>query len=59
MTGSAVASMAFARLPAHLRPLHYNVRLKPDLVALTFQGWMNVEVEVLRETSEIVCNAAD
>ncbi|TRY77959.1 hypothetical protein TCAL_11219 [Tigriopus californicus] len=59
MTGSAVASMAFARLPAHLRPLHYNVRLKPDLVALTFQGWMNVEVEVLRETSEIVCNAAE
>lgn len=52
---------AFSRLPAHLRPLHYNVRLKPDLVGLTFQGWLNVDVEVLSPEGAdlIVCNAAE
>ncbi len=49
----------FSRLPACVKPVHYNIRLKPDLTSFTFQGWMKVNLEVKSQTDRIVCNAAE
>ena len=31
----------------------------PDLAAFTFRGWMKVDLDVLKATDTIVCNAAE
>lgn len=59
MSGDANASKAFKRLPATLSPLHYDLRLKPDLAKFTFKGWMSVDLEVKADTTEIICNASE
>ena len=47
------------RLPATVRPEHYQVTLEPDLEAFTFAGRESVEVSVQEATAEIVLNAAE
>ena len=47
------------RLPRHVVPSRYDVRLAPDLDALTFQGEETIALTVLEPTSEIVLNAAE
>ncbi len=56
---SSAVKKAFSRLPTAVRPVRYHLRLKPDLSAFTFQGWLKVELDVLQSTDTIVCNAAE
>lgn len=47
------------RLPQHVIPMRYDLRLEPDLTTLTFRGEETVTVTVKEATSEIVLNAAE
>jgi len=42
------------RLPKNVRPLSYDVYLKPDFQTFIFEGDMKIMVEVLEDTSEII-----
>ena len=47
------------RLPRHVRPTRYDLRLEPDLATLTFTGDQTVTLEVDEPTTEVVLNAVD
>ncbi len=47
------------RLPRHVIPSRYELRLEPDLASFTFTGQETVELTVHQVTSELVLNAAD
>ncbi len=47
------------RLPRHVRPTRYDLRLEPDLSTLTFTGDETVTLDVDAPTAEIVLNAVD
>ena len=42
------------RLPKIVRPLTYDVYLKPEFQTFTFKGDVKIRVEVLEDTSEII-----
>ena len=42
------------RLPKIVRPLTYDVYLKPEFQTFTFEGDVKIRVEVLEDTSEII-----
>jgi hypothetical protein len=42
------------RLPENVRPLSYDVYLKPELETFTFEGVVKIRVEVLENISEII-----
>ncbi len=56
---ASAARKAFQRLPSAVKPVHYAIRLKPDLKAFTFKGWMAVQMRVESETKQLVLNAAE
>ena len=45
------------RLPTHVVPSAYRLRLEPDLEAARFKGTVEVDVEVLEPTRDVVVNA--
>ena len=47
------------RLPRHILPTRYDIRLEPDLTAETFEGDETISLRVLHPASEIVLNAAE
>ncbi len=47
------------RLPRHIFPTRYDLRLTPDLAAATFTGDATISVTVRRATKAIVLNAAE
>ncbi|KKU15430.1 MAG: hypothetical protein UX23_C0001G0029 [Parcubacteria group bacterium GW2011_GWB1_45_9] len=47
------------RLPRNVKPLHYNIHIKPDLANFVFEGEESIQLNVLEATSKIVLNAAD
>ncbi len=47
------------RLPRHVVPVRYELRLAPDLTAATFAGQETITVTVHQPTSEIVLNAVE
>ena len=47
------------RLPRHVRPTRYDLRLELDLATLTFTGDETVTLDVEEPTAEIVLNAVD
>ncbi|MCC6141180.1 MAG: M1 family metallopeptidase [Nitrospira sp.] len=47
------------RLPRHVVPHRYDLRLEPDLRAATFSGLAVVTITVTRATSTIILNAVD
>src|SRR5512144_926518 len=47
------------RLPRHIVPTRYDLRLEPDLTAKTFEGDLTISLRVLHPASEIVLNAAE
>ncbi|XP_072390827.1 puromycin-sensitive aminopeptidase [Diabrotica undecimpunctata] len=49
----------FERLPQNVKPKHYRLSLVPDLAALTFQGNVSIEIEVVSNTDTVVLNALD
>jgi len=48
------AADASYRLPKNVRPLSYDVYLKPEFETFTFEGDVTIMVEVLQDTSEII-----
>ena len=46
-------------LPENVRPIHYDIELKPDLEKFTFAGEENIVVMVLKPTSKITLHAVD
>jgi puromycin-sensitive aminopeptidase len=47
------------RLPRHVRPVRYELRLEPDLSGAVFHGLVMIVVTVDRPTDVIVCNALE
>src|SRR2546429_350335 len=47
------------RLPSHVVPSRYDLRLEPDLTTLSFRGEETVAVAVTEPTDEVVLNAVD
>ncbi len=47
------------RLPSHVAPTRYDLRLEPDLATATFTGSQTVTLTVTEPTSEIVLNTAE
>jgi puromycin-sensitive aminopeptidase len=45
------------RLPRHIMPTRYDIRLEPDLTAETFDGDVAISLRVLHPASKIVLNA--
>lgn len=50
---------AFTRLPTNVLPINYNLWLKPCIEDFTFDGKVDVEVEVKEPTTEIVMNSIE
>jgi puromycin-sensitive aminopeptidase len=47
------------RLPTHILPTRYEIRLEPDLSTATFQGRETIFLSVLEGGTELVLNAAE
>lgn len=47
------------RLPRHVIPTRYDLRLEPDLTAATFTGRVTITLTVAQETQTILLNATD
>ncbi len=55
----AAAQAANGRLDRNVRPLAYDIQVKPDAKALTFSGSETVTVDVAQPTRTLTLNAAD
>src|SRR3989442_10732174 len=47
------------RLPRHVIPIRYDLRLEPDLASSSFSGQETISLTVHRQTSDIVLNAIE
>ncbi|CCO26128.1 aminopeptidase 2 [Rhizoctonia solani AG-1 IB] len=47
------------RLPTNVRPTHYDLTIQTDLEALTFKGFVIVDLDILEETSTITFNSSE
>ncbi len=47
------------RLPRHVVPIRYDLRLEPDLPAATFSGQETITLTIHRPTADIVLNAIE
>jgi puromycin-sensitive aminopeptidase len=47
------------RLPRNVIPVHYDLRLEPDLTTFTFNGSVSIDVGITETIGEIVLNAAE
>ncbi|XP_050419267.1 puromycin-sensitive aminopeptidase [Patella vulgata] len=50
---------AFARLPGSVIPSNYNIKLKPNLEAFTFEGDETITVDVKSATNTILINSVE
>jgi aminopeptidase N len=57
--GCAGARVEAQRLPGGVVPLHYGLRLEPDLATATFSGSETIEVVLAAPASSITMNAAE
>ncbi|XP_073968531.1 puromycin-sensitive aminopeptidase [Rhodnius prolixus] len=49
----------FERLPKTVKPVHYDLFLKPNLKTFAFEGRETIQVQVLKPTTKIVLNSLD
>ena len=47
------------QLPAGVRPTRYALNLEPNLDTFKFDGYVSIDVEVEKATSEIVLNSSE
>ena len=47
------------RLPRHIAPVHYDIRLELDLETFSFTGTTGIDIEVKEKTDVIVLNVAE
>jgi aminopeptidase N/puromycin-sensitive aminopeptidase len=59
MGGAAGVRVEAQRLPGGVRPEHYSLKIRPDLVAATFSGSETIEVVLDAATNAITLNAAE
>ena len=59
MTPDTTATVDPYRLPRHVIPTRYDLRLEPDLTAATFSGRETITLRVEQVTSAITMNAVD
>jgi aminopeptidase N/puromycin-sensitive aminopeptidase len=59
MSGVAAARVEAQRLPGGVEPVHYSLRMQPDLKAATFSGSETIEVVLDAPASAITLNAAE
>uniref|UniRef100_A0A182N6L7 glutamyl aminopeptidase n=1 Tax=Anopheles dirus TaxID=7168 RepID=A0A182N6L7_9DIPT len=57
MGGTQVAEKLSFRLPRHIRPVHYELWLHPDLQRETFSGRVGIELNVSESTNYIVLHS--
>ena len=57
-TASTASTSGTDRLPRSVVPRRYRIEVEPDLVAQSFRGELEVEVEVTEVVTEVVLNAA-
>ncbi|CAE7227454.1 unnamed protein product [Rhizoctonia solani] len=55
----ASKSPAEYRLPTNVRPTHYDLTIQTDLEALTFKGFVIVDLDILEETKIITFNSSE
>ena len=53
------AEQITTQLPRGIRPSHYDIALKPDAKALSFDGKVSIFIEVLQPTNSITLNATE
>ena len=46
-------------LPTHVIPKHYRLTLTPNLVEFTFQGIVEVDLDVREESDTVIVNAKE
>ena len=51
--------LAAFKLPANVRPTAYELTLTPDLSKFTFDGWVNIAIQVSSPTRSITLNAIE
>ncbi|CAH1397947.1 unnamed protein product [Nezara viridula] len=49
----------FERLPKNVKPLHYDLQLKPNLETFVFEGKVGIKLQVNEPTSKIILNALE
>ena len=59
MSGLAAARVEAQRLPGGVEPVHYSLRMEPDLKTATFSGSETIEVVLDAPASAITLNAAE
>ena len=47
------------RLPRHVAPTHYDIRLDLDLETFTFQGGVGIDLDVVEPTDSLTLNTAE
>ena len=47
------------RLPTNVKPTHYGIRLEPDLEKASFEGSIDIHLDVLQESTFILLNAVE
>ena len=55
----AAQPVSAQRLPDTVTPIHYDIRVAPDLAAAKFSGEETIRVRIAKPTSTIVLNAAE
>lgn len=45
-------------LPTNVKPIHYDIQLEPNLEDVSFDGSVTIHLDVLKESTSILLNAA-
>jgi aminopeptidase N len=56
---SNMATAATGRLPDGVKPVHYDIVMRPDAQAMTFSGSETITITVTKPTQTLTLNAAD